>query len=283
MAKLGQNFLISKRIAQKMASEAGIGPKNIVLEIGPGRGILTKELLKTGAGVVAVEKDIKLFNFLNKKFETSILSGHLTLVRADIRDFLCGQNGQNRVLTIRGKNSVLTIDGVVANIPYYLTGQLLRLLLVQVGLGPLVLMLQKEVAKRIVSGQNSVLTTNGENRVLTKMTKMSLLAISVWVYAEPKIAFLVKRGNFWPQPKVDSAVVVLKRRKKSFFRQHKINQKGFFDTVKAGFAHPRKLLKNNLKLSDIRYLIKCGVEENARAEDLSLENWVCLTKGVLKL
>ena len=266
MAKLGQNFLISKRIAQKMASEAGIGPKNIVLEIGPGRGILTKELLKTGAGVVAVEKDIKLFNFLNKKFETSILSGHLTLVRADIRDFLCGQNGQNRVLTIRGKNSVLTIDGVVANIPYYLTGQLLRLLLVQVGLGPLVLMLQKEVAKRIVD-----------------KVRLNTLAISVWVYAEPKIAFLVKRGNFWPQPKVDSAVVVLKRRKKSFFRQHKINQKGFFDTVKAGFAHPRKLLKNNLKLSDIRYLIKCGVEENARAEDLSLENWVCLTKGVLKL
>src|SRR3989344_765034 len=158
MAKLGQNFLISKRIAQKMASEAGIGPKNIVLEIGPGRGILTKELLKTGAGVVAVEKDIKLFNFLNKKFETSILSGHLTLVRADIRDFL---HGQNRVLTTSGKNSVLTTYKVIANIPYYLTGRLLRLLLPQMlpladkaGLCPpriekIVLMLQKEVAKRI--------------------------------------------------------------------------------------------------------------------------------------
>ena len=287
MVKLGQNFLTSKNIAQKIALAAEIKKNDVVLEIGPGRGILTEELLKRAKRVVAVEKDPELFNFLNKKFETSILSGHLTLVRADIRDFL---HGQNRVLTTSGKNSVLTTYRVIANIPYYLTGRLLRLLLPQMlpladkaGLCPpriekIVLMLQKEVAKRIISGQNSVLTIFGKNRVLTKVPKTNLLAISVWVYADPKIAFLVKKGNFMPQPKVDSAVVVFKRREKDFFRQHKISQKEFFEVVKAGFAHPRKLLKNNLKgLLDIGCRVRCGVKENARAEDLSLENWACLT------
>ena len=257
-----------------MTDAARVSPKDVVLEIGPGNGILTEELLKRAKKVIAVEKDVKLFNFLKQKLAEETQNGRLILINADIRDFLHGQNGQNRVLAV---------DKVVANIPYYLTGQLLRLLLPKMHpqvdkarlcpprIEKIVLMLQKEVAKRIIAGQNSVLTKRG---------KMNLLAISVWVYAEPKISFLVKKGNFWPQPKVDSAVVVFGKREKDFFRQHKISQKAFFEVVKSGFAHPRKLLKNNLKgLLDIGCRVKCGVVENARAEDLSLENWACLTRS----
>lgn len=267
MTKLGQNFLISKRIAEKMADSAETGPKDVVLEIGPGRGILTGELLKRAKKVVAVEKDAALFDFLKQKFAEEIQKKRLVLIKDDIRDFL-----KNPV-----KHPMFNI--VVANIPYYLTGQLLRLLLSPVSdtryptiKGLIILMLQKEVAQRMVS----------DTRYPTKR-KMSLLAISVWVCARPKIAFLVKKGNFWPQPKVDSAVVVFKRRERDFFKEHKISQKAFFDIVKAGFAHPRKVLKNNLALSDIGCLIKCGVEEKARAEDLSLENWACLVKSLSKL
>lgn len=259
MTCLAQHFLTSRSIARRMVETAEVNPKDIVLEIGPGKGILTEELLKTGAKVIAVEKDIELFNFLNKKFETFILSNHLTLLNADIRDYLKPKN-----VSVRHR----VFNKAVANIPYYLTGQLLRLLLdplsksYQLKAKSYVLMLQKEVAQRIIGH------------------KMNLLAISVRVFAKPRIAFYVSKKYFRPKPKVDSAVIILERRRRDFFREHKISQKAFFELVKTGFRHPRKLLKNNLKISNLEGWIKCGIAPNARAEDLTLENWGCLVKGV---
>ena len=260
MTRLGQNFLKSKNVAKRMADEAGIQKNDAVLEIGPGQGILTEELLKKCGKVIAVEKDPELYEFLKQKFSTEEKSKRLALIRADIRDFL--------------KNSVRPprFNKVVANIPYYLTGQLLRLLLAQmyqVGLNTVVLMIQKEVAQRIALGQHSELTKK----------KISILAISVQVFAKARIAFYVSKRNFRPEPKVDSAVIMLERHKKDFFRSRGINQKLFFELVKTGFSHPRKLLKSNLQqMSDIGCLTKCGVSEKARAEDLSLENWACLAR-----
>lgn len=268
MTRLGQNFLVSGSIARRMVRASEIKKGERVLEIGPGRGILTKELLETGAKVIAVEKDAGLSNFLKERFAKEVKSGKLVLVRADIRDFL------------RKPVKHLMFNKVVANIPYYLTGRLLRLLLPQMdrvrlnplGIKKIVLMVQKEVAQRIAA------TQSGPHGVWSR-TKISLLAVSVRVFSEPKIAFFVSKGNFRPQPKVDSAVLILKKLAKGFFRQHKISQKAFFEVVKAGFSHPRKLLKNNLKMSNIGCLKKCGVSQNARAEDLSLENWACLAKN----
>ena len=255
MIRLGQNFLISKAIARRMVKAAEVGPNDVILEIGPGRGILTEELLKKAKKVIAVEKDAGLFNFLKKGFPKEEASGKLVLIRADIRDYLrAAQNGQNRVLTRASK--------IVANIPYYLTGQLLRLLMVRTRFWPVVIMLQKEVAQRIMAKK-----------------KMSLLAVSVQVFAEPKIAFYVSRKNFRPQPKVDSAVVIFEPRKKDFFQEHKINQGAFFELVKTGFQHKRKLLASNLKVlisQAERGFELCKIAPNARAEDLSPENWACL-------
>src|SRR3989344_1017943 len=140
MTKFGQNFLKSKNVAKRMAYEAGIQKNDTLLEIGPGRGILTEELLKYAKKVIAVEKDSELFNFLKQKFAAEEKSGKLVLMHADIRDVL----KYPKRYSLYPKRCK-----VVANIPYYLTGQLLRLLLVQVRLGPLVLMVQKEVAQRI--------------------------------------------------------------------------------------------------------------------------------------
>lgn len=261
MVKLGQHFLTSRAVAQKIVGAAEIGPKDIVLEIGPGKGILTEELLKRAKKVIAIEKDFEFFKLLNQKFSESVKLKKLALINADIRDFLkIPTNVKHRMF-----------DKVVANIPYYLTGQLLRLLLPITGIESLYLMVQKEVAKRIMAN------LSGKSRALAKM---NLLAISVRVFAEPKIAFYVKRDNFRPQPKVDSAVIILKKREKDFFRERKISQKTFFEVVKTGFAHKRKLLKNNLKMSNIQCWTKCGIAENARAEDLSLENWACVAKSI---
>jgi len=248
-----------------MAKIAEITEKDVVLEVGPGKGILTRELLKKAKKVIAIEKDEALYTFLKEKFGNL---NNLTLIQADIRDVLKSPRKYN----ITFKNIK-----IVANIPYYLTGQLLRLFLdlgQSKALAKIVLMIQKEVAQRIISGQNQAMSKK----------KMNLLAISIQVFAKPHIAFYVSRKNFRPQPNVDSAVIILEKRSKNLFKEQKINQKDFFKLVKAGFAHKRKLLINNLK-SVLRPVSsntfsECKIDSKARAENLSLEDWVCLVKSL---
>ncbi|MBI5787134.1 MAG: hypothetical protein HY446_01120, partial [Candidatus Niyogibacteria bacterium] len=204
----------------------------------------------------AVEKDPEHFNFLNQKYAAEAKSGKLVLSRADIRD----------VLKFPKRYSIYPKRyKVVANIPYYLTGRLLRIIFEGKNIPDLaILMLQKEVAQRIAPQ-----TRFG--------AKMSILAISVQVFAKPKIAFYVPRRNFRPEPEVDSAVIILERHKKDFFRSRGIDRKLFLELVKKGFSQKRKKLSNNIKDSvKIEHFAECGLETNARAEDLSLENWACL-------
>ncbi|MEK7598866.1 MAG: 16S rRNA (adenine(1518)-N(6)/adenine(1519)-N(6))-dimethyltransferase RsmA [Patescibacteria group bacterium] len=256
MTKLGQHFLTSKSVAAKMVKAADIDKNDFVLEIGPGKGILTGEILKKAKKTIAVEKDAELFNFLDRKFAEFIKAGRLILIHSDIRDFL--KTGASK----------LKADKIVANIPYYLTGRLLRLLLnpsskrSALKAELYVLMLQKEVSRRIMG-----------------RPKMNLLAVSVQVFAEPKIAFYLSKNYFRPRPKVDSAVIVLKKRVPDFFKENKISQKIFFNLVKTGFAHKRKTLSNNLKSYKLqaKSFDQCGISPTARAEDLTLENWACLT------
>lgn len=257
-AKLGQNFLVSAVMANKIAEAANLSKKDTVLEIGPGRGILTNELIKRAGKVVAVEKDKKLFNFLKEKFSQA---KNLDLICADIRDVLrCPRNYKLRI-----KNYV-----VVANIPYYITSFLFRLLLEESKNKPsrIVLTVQKEVAERITACP----------------PKMNLLALSVLVYGKAKIAFMVKKGNFRPRPKVDSAVLIVSSISDKFFQSNKIDEKKFFKFLKLSFSQPRKTLANNLvkryfkpKIQD--NLEKCGLSFNVRAQELSLKDWVCLYKN----
>ena len=262
---LGQNFLkngtIINEIIKVALSPAGqtnspkhsvLGEDNeMILEIGPGQGVLTEALLATGATVVAVEKDDRLIDFLTEKFSDYISRGLFKLIHGDILSFWPREHGLKM-----GKYKI------VANIPYYLTGQILRQFL-ESDCQPtsMVLMIQKEVAERI----------------LAKDGKESILSISVKCYGEPKYIRTVSRGNFQPAPKVDSAVLLIDNISPNFFSN--ISAHRFFEIVKKGFGQKRKMLKGNLGISK-ETLLNCGVSPKARAEELTLNQWGCLTKQI---
>lgn len=153
---------------------------------------------------------------------------------------------------------------IVANIPYYITSRFLRQFLESKYQPSLMaLMIQKEVAERIVA----------------KNKKESLLSISVKSYGQPKIIAKVPARNFLPVPKVDSAIIIIGNISKDFFNPpaggNKIDEKKFFQLLRLGFSHKRKLLKNNLKIG-FEILQKCKIPALARPEELLLENWRCL-------
>lgn len=254
---LGQNFLKSSKIAEEIVSAGEVGSEDVVLEVGPGKGILTEELLKKAKKVIAVEKDERLAAFLQEKFAEDIKNGKLEIAKGDILHF------QPTTLPHRqaGYNLQPTTYKIIANIPYYITSRFLRTFLEgqPEGLQPalMVLMIQKEVAERIV-GQ-----------------KESLLSISVKAYGKPEIVRKVPAGFFSPPPKVDSAILKISGISKDFFRD--IDEKLFFETVKKGFAQKRKMLINNLGMKQADFEA-CGIPAKARAEELRLEDWKCLAE-----
>ncbi|MEW5907742.1 MAG: 16S rRNA (adenine(1518)-N(6)/adenine(1519)-N(6))-dimethyltransferase RsmA [Patescibacteria group bacterium] len=249
---LGQHFLKSKKIIKNIIKAAELKEEDAVLEIGPGRGILTEELIKHSGKVIAIEKDKRLAEYLRTKFSDSIKMSQLKVIHGDI-------------LKIKNQfRQVGTKFKIVANIPYYLTSKLFRQFL-QSDFQPskIVFMVQREVAERIVA----------------RGGKESILSISIKVYGKPKIICNVPAKYFSPKPRVHSAILLIDNISKNFFRD--INEKNFFNLVKKGFSSKRKLLKNNL-MSDTRYLRECKISERARAENLSPKDWKCLLK-TLKL
>jgi 16S rRNA (adenine1518-N6/adenine1519-N6)-dimethyltransferase len=246
---LGQNFLKSRKIIQDIINAAELKSDDVILEVGPGSGILTEELLKNVrlGRIIAVEKDKKLVEFLKEKFKKS---ENLEIISDDILKF---DPGNYSLLTKKYK--------IVANIPYYITSHFLRKFLETKNQPSLmVLMVQKEVAERIVS-----------------KNKQSLLSISVKVYGIPRIIKKVPAGAFFPKPNVDSAIILISNISKFFFGD--VDKKKFFTLVKNGFANRRKMLKNNLKLAD-GLLENCGLLKKVRAEDLSPETWKFLYKKI---
>lgn len=249
---LGQNFLRSSSVVKKLVVVANIEVGDIVLEVGPGKGILTRSLLDAGAHVIAVEKDNRLIPELEETFANEIEKGTLTLVYGDI-------------LELFPTSIPHLVDGnykVVANIPYYISGALLRLLLESdVQPSAMVLMLQKEVARRIVAQDK----------------KESILSISVKAYGIPKYIDTVKKEMFKPIPNVDSAILAIYSISKNFFTQNSISQQRFFEIIKTAFGQKRKTLGNTLRSvfgndTDL-YLSKAEIDKKVRPEDLTLENW----------
>ncbi len=251
--KLGQNFLTSGKIAGDIVSSAGLISSDVVLEIGPGKGFLTKEILKTGAKIIAIEKDKALVSILNSLFASEIKKGSLEIISGDIREFLNNKTrAPNRILlTTRYK--------LIANIPYYLTSYLITSFL-RLSNPPteMILMVQKEVAERIIA----------------KDGKENLLSLSVKYYGEPKIERLVKAGSFFPKPKVDSAVLSIKNIRKENSRRSKT----FFNLIEKSFNQKRKkmfsVLSQSIKKETLaKAFEKGGFSQNIRAEDLSLGQW----------
>lgn len=254
-AKLGQHFLTGQWAARKLAEAAGIERGDTVLEIGPGTGALTKELLRMSARVIAVEKDESLVEVLSKSLNAQIDSGKLTIVPGDVRD-----------LDLEATN--LGAYTLAANIPYYITGEIIRkFLTAKQQPKTMALLVQKEVAERIVA----------------RDSKESILSISVKAYGKPEIAAKVSKGNFNPPPSVDSAILVVRNISKKFFAN--LDEALFFKIVRAGFSSKRKFLAGNLAKEfgrdvAVRAFENARVHEKARAENLTIEQWKSLAQTI---
>lgn len=252
--RLGQNFLQDPHALERIAAAAGIAPDDLVLEIGPGLGSLTRYLAAAAGEVVAVELDERLFPPLQ-----TVLApyGNVRLVHGD-------------VLAIDPRELVDRPGYVVvANIPYYITSALLRHLLeCEPRPRRLVLTVQKEVAARVCAGPG----------------ELSVLALSVQVYGWPQIAAQIPAGAFYPAPAVDSAVLKVELYAEPFVPA--VHLETFFRLVRAGFSQKRKTLRNALAAGLRRppaeaeaALRASGIDPGRRAETLSLEEWAALSQG----
>ena len=259
----GQNFLKSPAVAERMVDAAEISSADLVLEIGPGKGALTEKLLARARQVFAVEKDERLVFYLTLKFKDEFKNNKLVIIGADILKFDPAAVG----LQAGGYK-------IVANIPYYITGEFLRHFLSEVvSPSKMVLMVQKEVADRILGRNPKATNALG--------LKESILSISIKTYGEPKYLETVDAELFTPKPKVDSAIIAIDKISKDFFAD--VSEERFFSVVKRGFAHKRKLLTNNLEIitaAGKKVLADCDIAPNARAENLSLRQWKYLAKNL---
>ena len=247
---LGQHWLKDPEILADIAEAAELTGDDVVLEIGPGLGTLTSRLLARANSVTAVEFDADLARKLPGQFPGK----KLTVVNQDILQFDLNQLPKNYK--------------VVANVPYYITSKIVEKLMTAENKPSIaVLLVQKEVAERIAAGAGN----------------MSVLSVSVQIFAEAELDIEVPRQFFTPPPKVDSQVVVLRTRNNSLITPE--DQRDFFRIVKAGFSAKRKKLRSSLSgglgidKSVAEELLKnAGISPDARAEDLAIEDWKKLLK-----
>lgn len=249
---LGQHFLNSDVIPEHLCAAADLVPGDIVVEIGPGTGALTRSLLKRAITVIAVETDERAIAVLTETFAAEIKAKKLVISAQDAR-----------TLDLTGLG--ITDHGykVVANIPYYLSGYLFRSFL-ESDCQPtdLVFLVQKEVAERI-----------------TRDPKSSLLSLSVAAFGTPSYICTVKRGHFTPPPKVDSAIVAVHGINRDCFTT--FSGQYFFMLLHLGFGQKRKQLLGNLAAHFERHHLetvfaRLGLSLTIRAEDLPLKAWLKL-------
>lgn len=249
---LGQHFLVDRTSLEAVMAAGELTPEDTVLEIGPGLGVMTLPLARTVARVVAVESDATLADLLERDMPPNLEVVARDIMHYDLRQLPAGYK-------------------VVANIPYYLTSAILRLLLESPHPPKLIAVLvQKEVAERVVAPPG----------------KMSVLAFSVQYYGLPALTAKVERHKFWPPPKVDSAVLQVKVYDKPVFAA---DRDRLFRLVKAGFGEKRKMLKNSLagglncSLDLATKLVEtAGLELTARAQELGMLEWERLYKVATK-
>lgn len=255
---LGQNFLVNEQIVQGIATAANIGAGDTVLEIGPGIGTLTQALAETGATVKAVELDKALLPVLAKTLEGY---ENITVINGDILKV--------NIPEIVGDEPF----AVAANLPYYITTPIIFALLEQhLPLTKLVMMVQKEVGERLVA------KPGGKD--------YGALSVSLQYYMQPHIAFNVPAASFIPPPNVESAVVVCTPHAQPPVQ---VNEKVFFQVVKAAFSVRRKMLSNALRNIGLdgdqvkTWMAEAGIDPKRRGETLTIEEFGLLSNAYEKL
>ncbi len=256
--QFGQHFLKSTSALSKIIDVSNPNADDIILEIGPGTGILTEKLLFFAGKVIAIEKDRELIPLLQEKFAKQIESGKLELIGRDILDF------DPETLAFYKEHPYK----LVANIPYYITGAILeKFLSAKTQPELMVLLVQKEVAERVV----------------TRDKKESILSLSVKAYGVPKLIAKVPRGAFAPPPNVDSAILSIENISRDFFNG--IDEQQFFEIMKTAFGQKRKTVGKTL---GEKYgtragtaLSVAGIDPKTRPEDISLQDWKILCRAFL--
>lgn len=270
----GQNFLITEKFYDQMIKAAELSPSDLVLEVGPGLGFLTAKIAAEAERVIAVELDDKLSNYLRMAISSQEVDNislvNQDILKFDLQSFLKQEGIKNKTYKI------------VANLPYNISSIFLRTFLSSSFKPELItLMLQKEVAERIVA----------------PAPDSSILSLSIAFYGEAEIVKEVKAGNFWPEPEVDSAIIKIRVRpvkeiESSLLENIKstspelsfpVLEKLFFRLLKISFSSKRKMIKNNLagglKITTLeaeKLILSGGISPKSRAEDLSLENFLKL-------
>jgi len=258
---LGQHFLIDRGVLEIILEAAALTPDDLVIEVGPGLGVLTRELAKRAGRVIAVELDDRLAAALKEDltFLHNVIVVNGDILKLDPVDLL------REVGLIVEPGSPASYR-VVANLPYYITAPVLRHFL-EAALKPqsMVVMVQKEVAETIAA----------------RPGRMSLLSVSVQFYGEPVIVDYVPAASFYPVPEVDSAVLKI-----DVCPEPRVavgDEDGFFRLVRAGFSAARKQLVNSLarglgmsRIEVLPFLEKAGIEPKRRAETLALDEWARL-------
>ena len=250
---LGQNFLADEEVLQGIVTAADLNSGDTVLEVGPGLGVLTRELATHAGRVIAVEKDQKLIPILKRQMRDA---KNLEIINQDI-------------LRFHLEEQVTSNYKVVANIPYYLTSKLFQYFLERRRQPEvLILMVQKEVGERVVAQPGG----------------LSVLGISIQVYADPEILLEVPRESFWPVPEVDSVVLRITPRRKY---PEITDEKSFFRLIKIAFAGKRKQVHNTLanglklpkpEIADL--LAKAKIDPTTRPQDVEIEQWIALYREV---
>ncbi len=252
--KLGQNFLINENVIHEIIKNAEITKDDVVIEIGPGLGSLTKELILNAKEVIAIELDKNMVDILNTRFK---IFNNIKIIQADI-------------LKIDLKEFISNYKKVkiVANLPYYITTPIImKLLESRINIDSITVMVQKEVGERICATH--------EDKAYGAIT------VSILYYSNPKMVINVPKTDFIPIPEVDSCVIKLDILEKP---RVKVNdEKIFFKTIKTAFSQRRKTINNSLigmgkskeEIKDI--LLSLSIDEKLRAENLSIEQYALIS------
>ncbi len=274
---LGQNFLNNKGITELIAKSAEVEEGELILEIGPGEGALTEYLtketeVKEGSRLLCIEKDHRLIDILNKKFqinavdksnlENIINENKIEILEEDILKW-----GSKEYFT---KNKVNNFGyKIIANIPYYITGAIIEKFLEEkIKPSVMILMVQKEVAQRMVKRDG----------------KGSILSLCTEYYAKTEIIKIVSKGNFSPAPKIDSAIIKIKLKQEKLLDENYLClENKYLNLVKVGLGHKRKTLISNLKNSNDKNINnvswenvfnKLNLNTKIRGEDVSFDDWL---------
>lgn len=251
--KLGQNFLINEEIINEIIDKAEVSKDDVVIEIGPGLGSLTKELINNAKKVIAIELDSNMVDILKTRFS---LYDNFEVIYGDVLKIDLEE-------LIKGYDSVK----VVANLPYYITTPIImKLLEDRLAIKSITVMVQKEVGERICA--------------TSKDKEYGAITVSVWYYSYPEIIIDVSKENFLPAPEVDSCVIKLNMLDKP--RVEVKDEKMFFKLVKGAFTQRRKTINNSLTCTgkskeDIKEILsKLNIDEKLRAENLSIEQYALI-------